>query len=138
MMWRREEESQERMVQLSADDVQKLLAITSRSGLSPPEVLHDLIAGAVLIETRVSDVRPGDKWFLEGAWVEVTRVDVGHPDDRVRVDYLLDEEDSFDCSYRGFEVAIVKRGATDATWWAREQLRQERGPGHMDVIRHDR
>lgn len=65
-----------------------------------------------LIETRISDVQPGDQWFFEGAWVAVTEVEVKHPDDRVAITYYQDDDPTeLDTTsvYRGFEVAIVKR-----------------------------
>jgi hypothetical protein len=68
-----------------------------------------------LIETRVSEIRPGDLWFLEGAWVTLVDVEVQHPDDRVGVTYIQDGDDESYTNPRGFEVAIVKRGAHDAT-----------------------
>ena len=63
-----------------------------------------------LHEIRVSEIRPGDEWLLEGAWVLVTAVDMGHPDDRVGIGYVIDSEPGWDRQYRGFEVAVVKRG----------------------------
>lgn len=63
-----------------------------------------------LIETRISEVKPGDEWYFEGAWVNVT--EVKHPDDRVAITYYQDDDpldQSTTSVYRGFEVAIVKR-----------------------------
>lgn len=62
-----------------------------------------------LTETRISEVKSGDEWYFEGAWVSVTRVDVKHPDDRVVITYYQDDELEQTSAYRGFEVAIVKR-----------------------------
>jgi hypothetical protein len=64
-----------------------------------------------LHEIRVSEIQPGDEWLLEGAWVQVTAVDMDHPDDRVEVSYVIDSEPGWDSQYRGFEVAVVKRPA---------------------------
>lgn len=61
-----------------------------------------------LIETRVSEIKPGDLWLYDGAWVAVHDVVVGYPDDRVEIDYTQDDEASFANPW-GFERAAVKR-----------------------------
>lgn len=43
-----------------------------------------------LVEVRVSEIQPGDLWLLEGGWVVVNAIEVGHPDDRVGIDYIND------------------------------------------------
>ena len=46
-MWRRKGKTADRLVRLNADDVRKLVEISSRLGKSPTVVLHSLIEGAI-------------------------------------------------------------------------------------------
>jgi hypothetical protein len=66
-----------------------------------------------LIETRISDVQPGDLWYLEGGWVTVDSTDPApHPDDRVAITYVVDGDPTelgTTSEYYGWDVAIVKR-----------------------------
>lgn len=68
-----------------------------------------------MIETKVAEIQPGDQWLLEGAWVTVREVQVGHPDDRVTVQFEQDGEVNTLSEYRGFEVAVVKRSLIPGT-----------------------
>jgi len=65
-----------------------------------------------LIETRVSEIRPGDLWLYDGAWVAVNDIVVNHPDDRVEIDYTDDGEADF-ANPRGNEIVVVKRADAD-------------------------
>jgi hypothetical protein len=60
-------------------------------------------------DVRVSDIRPGQEWLLDGAWVAVTDVEVKHPDDRVTIEYEHDGERQTTREYRGFERAAVRQ-----------------------------
>lgn len=63
----------------------------------------------MLTETRISNIQPGDLWYLEGAWVTVHATDSApYPDDRVRITYFQDGELNVETGYRGSEIAIVK------------------------------
>lgn len=65
----------------------------------------------LLLETRVSELRAGDLWLFDGAWVLLTEVTpAAHPDDRVQLLYRqAGETESEFTNPRGNEVAVVKR-----------------------------
>jgi hypothetical protein len=65
----------------------------------------------VLLETRVSDQRPGDLWLYDGAWVTLAEVTPSpHPGDRVQLWFTQHGETEFEFTNpRGNEVAVVKR-----------------------------
>lgn len=67
-----------------------------------------------LIETRISDVQPGDLWYLEGGWVTVDSTDLGpHANGRMVITYYAFNGDPTELetttAYWDYEVAIVKR-----------------------------
>lgn len=63
---------------------------------------------ATITDVRVSDLRQGHEWLLEGAWVRVLDVEVQHPDGRVAVTFEQDDERETTREYRGFERAAVR------------------------------
>jgi hypothetical protein len=61
-----------------------------------------------LRDVRVSEIRPGVEWLLNGGWVLVVDTTMGHPDDRVTVTYEQDGERDTTREYHGYERAAVR------------------------------
>lgn len=61
-----------------------------------------------LFDVRVSDIRRGQEWLLDGAWVRVVNVVVRHPDDRVAITYEQDGEQMNTRKHCGIERAAVR------------------------------
>lgn len=59
-------------------------------------------------DVRISDLRPGQEWLLDGTWVRIVRIVVRHPDDRVAITYELDGEQFTTREHRGAERAAVR------------------------------
>lgn len=61
-----------------------------------------------VFEIRTSDLRHGQEWLLDGAWVRIVNVVVRHPDDRVAITYEQDGEQVTTREYRGTDRAAIR------------------------------